>query len=122
MWLFPSQPFDNTATNVGYWGSPNVTPEWYIGDQKVEKATFVTDISNVTLHAGNQIDNPASFQVRVTEDASGPGAEFITYNVWTVDPAIQEAIRGPGYVPAAAPTPKTSSLRPRHSPRSMATA
>lgn len=91
VWLFPSQKYVNTATDVGYWSldtQDQVTPSWYIGTQQVDKPTFVTDISNVTLHAGNQIDSPLSFQVRVTQATSGPDAEFITYNVWSVDPDI----------------------------------
>lgn len=105
VWLFPSAPFDNTATNVGYWDTPNVTPQWYIGGKPVETATFVKDISKVTLHVGNQIDNPASFQIRTTEDASGPDATFITYNVWTVDPRVIEAMQISGAV-LAAPIPE----------------
>ena len=27
VWLYPSQPFDNSTTNVGYWGNPNITPD-----------------------------------------------------------------------------------------------
>ncbi len=107
IWLYPSQPFDNTSTNVGYWDTPNQTPEWYIGGKKVETATFVKDISKVTLHVGNQIDNPASFQMRLTDDKSGPDATFVTYDVWTVDPAVIQAMQIAGVVPGAAPTPET---------------
>ncbi len=66
VWLFPSKKYINTKDDVGYWSldpDEQVTPTWYIGNQKVEKATYVTDISNVTLHAGNQIDSPLSFLV-----------------------------------------------------------
>ena len=107
IWLYPSQPFDNTSTNVGYWDTPNVTPEWYIGDKKVETATFVKDISKVRLHVGNEIDNPASFQMRLTDDKRGPDATFVTYDVWTVDPAVIQAMQIAGIVPGAAPTPET---------------
>ncbi|MGE3987641.1 hypothetical protein [Pseudorhodoplanes sp.] len=107
IWLYPSQPFDNTSTNVGYWDTPNQTPEWYISGKKVETATFVKDIGKVTLHAGNQIDSPASFQLRLTEDKRGPDATFVTYNVWTVDPAVIQAMQIAGLVPGAAPTPET---------------
>src|SRR5690606_19820819 len=79
VFLQPSEPFENTSTNVGYWDTPNVTPEWYIGGKKVEEATYVKDISKVTLHVGNQIDTPASFQMRVTKDKSGSQAEWISY-------------------------------------------
>jgi hypothetical protein len=107
VWLLPSKPFENSATDVGYWDTPDVTPEWYIGGKKVTEATYVTDISKVTLHAGNQIDNPASFQIRLTEDKSGPDATFITYDVWTVDPRVIEAMQISGYVPGSAPTAET---------------
>ncbi|MGV3634159.1 MAG: hypothetical protein ACO1NY_07395, partial [Pseudorhodoplanes sp.] len=53
VWLYPSEPFVNSATNVGYWDTPDVTPAWYIGGKKVEKATFVKNINNVTFQAGN---------------------------------------------------------------------
>lgn len=107
VWLFPSKPFDNTSTDIGYWESPNVTPQWFIGGKPVEENTFVTDISKVTLHAGNQINNPASFQIRLTQDKSGPDATFITYDVWTVDPRVIEAMQISGMVPGAAPTAET---------------
>jgi hypothetical protein len=102
VWLFPSAPFDNSATNVGYWETPNVTPQWYIGGKAVEAATFVKDISKVTLHVGNQIDSPASFQIRTTKDQSGPDATFITYDVWTVDPRVMQVA---GVAPGSLPTP-----------------
>jgi hypothetical protein len=110
-WLFPSKPFENTSTDVGYWATPNTTPEWFIGDKKVETPTFVADITSVTLHVGNQINNPASLQVRVTQDKSGPNAEWITYDVWTVDPAFAQLagwIPGP---PGQSP-PEPSGLIP----------
>ena len=107
IWLYPSLPFDNTSTNVGYWETPNFTPTWYIGGKKVETATYVKDISKVTLHVGNEIDNPASFQMRLTDDKRGPDATFVTYDVWTVDPAVIQAMQISGIVPGAAPTPET---------------
>jgi hypothetical protein len=102
VWLLPSQPFENTATNVGYWDSPNVTPQWFIGKNAVEEATFVKDIGKVKLQAGNQIIDPASFQLRLTKDKNGPDAAFMTYDVWTVDPRIMQTT---GFAPGTAPTP-----------------
>ena len=112
VWLFPSKPFENTSTNVGYWNPPNdpdpqsVTPQWYVRGKPVETATFVKDISKVTLQAGNQIDSPASFQLRITDAKSGTDAEFVAYNVWTVDPAIVQAMQMEGFVPGTVFTPE----------------
>jgi hypothetical protein len=105
VWLYPSKPFENTKTNVGYWEKSDITPQWFIGNKPVEEATFVKDIGKVTLHVGNQINNPASFQIRLTEDRSGPDAAWMTYDVWTVDPAVRAAMRAAGVELGAAPTP-----------------
>ncbi len=105
VWLYPSTPFDNSSTNVGYWDTPNVTPQWYIGGKVVDTPTFVKDIGKVTLHVGNQINSPASFQIRTTEDKSGPDATFITYDVWSVDPRVIEAMQVAGIAPGSLPTP-----------------
>jgi hypothetical protein len=105
VWLLPTEPSENTPTDVKYWAKPYTSPEWFIGDQKVDKAKFVTDLANVTLHVGNQIDNPASFRVQVTEDRTGPNAEWITYDAWTVDPVIAQLVQGTGSVPSR-PTPE----------------
>jgi hypothetical protein len=104
IWLFPPEAFENTPTNVGYWGTPNVTPQWYIGGKAVEGPTYVTDISKVTLHVGNQINNPATFQIRTTEATTGPDAAFVTYNVWTVDPRVIDAMKLAGVSPGTLPT------------------
>ncbi len=79
---------------------------WYIGNKAVETATFVKDISKVTLNVGNQINNPASFQLRITDEKSGPDATFITYNVWTVDPRVINAMQVAGIAPGSLPTPE----------------
>ncbi len=108
VWLFPSSKFTNTSTNNGYWTNEDfrydVTPSWFIGEDPVTKPVFVTDISNVTLSLGNQIDSPPSFQIRLTEATGGPGAEFVTYNIWTVDPAIVQALANEGYSLGSPPT------------------
>ncbi len=110
VWLFPSAAYENSKTDVGYWSldpSDQVTPAWYIGTQRVDKPIYVTDISNVTLHAGNQIDSPLSFQIGVTEALGGPAAEFITYNVWTVDPQIVSKLADYNFQVGAPPTAET---------------
>lgn len=109
VWLFPSKAFENTATNVGYWEDTDITPTWYINGEEVTEPTFVTNINQVTLLVGNQINNPASFQVRVTDDTSGPDSVFVTYDIWSVDPAVIEAmndiLESEGITPGSPPTP-----------------
>ncbi|MGV3634000.1 MAG: choice-of-anchor D domain-containing protein, partial [Pseudorhodoplanes sp.] len=57
--------------------------------------------------AGNQIDNPASFQIRTTRDKTGPDATLVTYDVWSVDPRVIAAMHAAGVVPGALPTADT---------------
>jgi hypothetical protein len=101
--LVPSQPFDNTSIDTGYWGAPNITPTWLVNGQPINGNTVVTDLSQVSLIVGNQIDNPASFQAVVTAATSGPASETVTYGAWSVDPRIASTVSQAGF--GAVPTP-----------------
>lgn len=101
--LLPSESFANSATDVGYWDTPNVTPTWFLNGAPVASAATVQPGDTVELLVGNQINNPARFQVRVTEAGSGTNAEYITYDAWSVDPAIASALKAQGF--AGPPTP-----------------
>src|SRR5262249_34885716 len=54
--------------------------------------TSVTDIADVWLKVGNQIADPAQFQVEATSGTTGRLAEDVTYSVWTVDPVITAGV------------------------------
>lgn len=97
--LLPTPIFLNTPTNIGYWESSDITPTWYLNNQAITERTFIRadQIGDVTLKVGNQIIDPAQFQAVVTGDTSGPGSETITYNAWSVDPRIVEAVQGAGF-------------------------
>ena len=101
--LLPSTAFENSSTDVGYWSNPNVTPTWFVNGNPVTAATTVQPGDAVELLVGNQIIDPARFQARVTEAGSGTSAEYITYNAWSVDPAIASALKAQGF--AGLPTP-----------------
>lgn len=102
--LLPSKPFENNQSDFGYWVNPknvpppaNVTPTWFINGVAVTVATQVQAGDSVELLVGNQINEPAQFQVQVTEASSGTSAEYITYNAWSVDPAIVAAQKAAGF-------------------------
>ncbi|GAB3796906.1 hypothetical protein GCM10028798_07490 [Humibacter antri] len=89
MTLVPSQPFTNTSTDCGYWEEPDTTPVWYVAGTPINGATVVQNVDDVELLVGNQINNPAQFQARVTPPtAPGPETVVVEYSVWTVDPSI----------------------------------
>jgi hypothetical protein len=101
--LLPSKAFENSSTDVGYWSNPNVTPTWFVNGSPVTAATTIQPGDAVELLVGNQIIDPARFQARVTDAASGTNAEYITYDAWSVDPAIASALKAQGF--AGLPTP-----------------
>lgn len=89
-----TKPHQNTPTSDGYWSEPNVTPEWIVNGSPITADYTVKPGDVVELMVGNQIDNPAQIKVQVTADASGPSAEFVTYDVWTVDPRVASSVAG----------------------------
>jgi len=103
--LLPTEPFDNSATDIGYWQPSNITPQWFLKGVEVTEATVITasQISEVTLRVGNQIIHPAQFQALVTSATSGPDSERITYDAWSVDPRIVDSVRRAGFT--GLPTP-----------------
>jgi hypothetical protein len=101
--LLPTPVFKNTATDIGYWASPNVTPTWLVNGVPISAATRVIDISEVSLLVGNQIINPAQFQAVVTAATSGPLSETVTYSAWSVDPRVVNAVHQAGF--GSVPTP-----------------
>ena len=97
--LVPAPVWHNVSTDDGYWSSPNVTPEWYINDVKVTKPTVITSIDGVELRVGNQIVNPAHIQFQVTPAGTGTNAEYVTYDVWSVDPTVAQLVSQSGAIP-----------------------
>jgi hypothetical protein len=100
--LLPSQAFANSTTDIGYWSSSNVTPTWYLNGIAVTTATKVQLGDLVELLVGNQINNPARFQVQVTDASSGPSAEYVNYTAWSVAPEIAGAMTAAGFSAGAA--------------------
>lgn len=100
--LLPSKPFENSTTDVGYWTGSNVTPTWYLNGAPVTTVTRVLPGDTVELLVGNQINNPARFQVQVTDASSGTSAEYINYTAWSVAPEIANAVKTAGFAQGAA--------------------
>jgi hypothetical protein len=103
--LLPTKPFQNTATDLGYWETSNITPQWFLNGAQVTTATQITaaQIGQVMLRVGNQIIDPAQFVATVTSATSGPQSERITYNAWSVDPRIVGSVTQAGFT--GPPTP-----------------
>lgn len=103
--LLPTQAFTNTPIDFGYWQPSNITPQWFLNGTEVTNSTTITasQIDQVTLLVGNQINNPAQFEALVTSAISGPNSERITYSAWSVDPRIVGSVRRAGFT--GPPTP-----------------
>ena len=101
--LLPTEAWDNTSTDLGYWSTPDVTPAWFVNGTKITAPTVVQAGDDVELQAGNQIIDPAQFQVQVTASATGTSAEYVTYDAWSVDPAVIQAVQAAGHT--GLPTP-----------------
>jgi hypothetical protein len=112
--LLPTPVFQSTSTNVGYWETSDITPAWYLNNQKITGRTVITadQIDDVTLQVGNQIIDPARFEAVVTADTSGPESETIAYNVWSVDPRIVDSVQARASTARRRPT----AWWPRRSP------
>ena len=86
----------NTKKDFQYWGhAPNglqVPPQWFVHGKPITKSHTVTDIKEVELLVGNNIDAPAQFNAQVTKAISGPESEIVTYSVWTVDPTVAKGV------------------------------
>jgi hypothetical protein len=90
---------DPTGRNVGFWeqSAEAVRPVWYVNGQAVDAAYKVQPGNDVELKVGNSI-NPISVTARVTPAATGANAEYITYDIFMVDPAVAPQ-------PGSTPTP-----------------
>lgn len=97
--LLPTERFENTSTDVGYWESSDITPTWYLNGTEITARTVITadQIGDVTLKVGNQIADPAQFEAIVTSATTGPDSETITYNAWSVDPRVTASVRNAGF-------------------------
>lgn len=97
--LLPTDVFENTAIDLGYWQPSDITPQWFLNGIEVTAPTAIaaSQIGQVTLRVGNQIINPAQFEALVTSAASGPNSETITYAAWSVDPRIVGSVRQAGF-------------------------
>ncbi len=99
--LLTTFPFSNTTTNSGYWYDPNTTPQWYISSggtlSAVSSGTVVSNLAEVFLDVGNQIDGPAQFSVQATSGATLRTSENIVYDIWSVDPAVSAGVANWGY-------------------------
>jgi hypothetical protein len=93
--LRPKQP-KNTTKDHKFWGKPG-RPAWFVNNQPIPAKSFpytaqATDMDSVELLVGNNISSPAQFNAQVTQATTGPESEIVTYSVWTVDPAVAEAV------------------------------
>lgn len=101
--LVPPDNLENTKTDQKYWAT-EVKPGWYVNGALITQNYVVQSGDQVELKVGNNISNPAQIQVQVTKDGTGTSAEFVTYSVWTVDPAVAQAVQNSGAIPGS-PTP-----------------
>lgn len=98
MWLLPTVQAQNTPGNSAYWSTTsNVTPQWWYDNKLVTQETLVTSIDQAQLILGNQIDYPVQFRVQTTPTASSTSGEYVTYDLWTVDPRIVANVQGKGF-------------------------
>jgi hypothetical protein len=85
---FPSLP------NESYWDQPpNGNPTnsgWYYDGEPITGTMTVSasDLDRVSLYVGNSIIRTAYFTVPVAFGSAGSPTEYIQYNIWTVDPAV----------------------------------
>ena len=86
-----------SGKDVGYWveGAGAVTPVWYVNGQPMAGKEYkVQPGDDVQLLAGNAI-KPIEIKAQVTPAATGDTAEFVTYDIYTVDPAVAAKLAGP---------------------------
>jgi hypothetical protein len=91
--LRPKQP-KNTTKDHKFWGKPG-RPAWFVNTKPIPAKNFpctVQATDNVELLVGNNISSPAQFNAQVTQATTGPESEIVTFSVWTVDPAVAEAV------------------------------
>src|SRR5262245_44124326 len=107
--LTPTAP-KNTPTDQKYWVNPDIppatsiAPAWYVNGVLQSGPYTVQPGDNVQLLVGNNIIDPAQVQVQVTPTATGTSAEFVTYNIWPVDPHVAALVKNAG-AQAGHPTP-----------------
>jgi hypothetical protein len=94
----------NTPTDFQFWVNPvppiiGVSPAWYVNGSAITQDYTVQPNDTVELLVGNNIANPAQITLQVTPSATGTSAEFVTYNVWTVDPAVAALVQASGAQP-----------------------
>lgn len=87
-----------------YWGQPSVNgidpleSKWIVNGQEITGPTTVNlATDDVQFLVGNNIANPPSIEVQVTPDATGTNAEFVTYDVWSVDQAVADLIQASSF-------------------------
>lgn len=90
-----------------FWGQPDINgidpalSAWIVNGSAIDAPYTVKPGDVVALRVGNGISFPPQIEVRLTEAASGEKAEYLTYDVWTVDPAVADLIHGGKFKPGA---------------------
>lgn len=102
--LLPTDAAHNSEGDDAFWATPNVTPQWKVNGQVISQDYTVAPGDTVELILGNQIIWPAQFKAQTTPTVSATSGEYITYDVWSVDPRIVAAVEAAGYtgLPTAA--------------------
>ncbi len=95
--LPPGNP-GNTTTNFNYWSSP-VAPAWYVNGVQITSNYAVKPGDNVQLLVGDNITNAAQLRVQLTPTVTSSSGEYVTYNVWTVDPTVASIVQSGGVIP-----------------------
>ena len=89
----------------GYWGQPAINGKhpllsgWLVNGQPVTAPTVVTLDDDVKFRVGNNIGFPPQIQVQVTPNPGGGKAEYVTYDLWTLDPEVAQLIQASGLTP-----------------------
>jgi hypothetical protein len=92
-----------TTSNFHYWQEPFETPQWLVNGKVLTQETYTVQPGDtIALVAGNQINLPVQFKALMTPaDSSNP--VYVLYDVWTVEPAVDQAVTTAGFT--GLPTP-----------------
>lgn len=108
--LLPAVAADLSDPSQGFWGQeavngiPGVESGWMVNGKLITRPTEIGKGDTVSFLAGNSIGFPPQIQAQVTPKAKGGKAEYVTYDVWSVDPAVA------GLVAATPGSPTTDDI------------
>jgi hypothetical protein len=93
---------ESTPTDQKFWVNPpakGTNPAWYVNGSPITQDYTVQPGDTVELFVGDNIAFPAQIRLQVTRSGMGTSAEFVTYDVWTVDPQVAALVQASGAQP-----------------------